>query len=304
MRWTGHRKKVRVQHSPAGQVACAVCEAALHFFSRRGDVVSERARGAAKFPVRADGMGRLLDPPTPTDAAELRRTTRFADPSVPWPAPPCGSMTPRTVLPESRCTSNIAVLVAGEFRDFLPPFRPREARWRGTSAASVWKRLYETVVQPNGPADLFVHSWASALAHKLLSDLPLQPCAAICEAYNREYVERVLARYNGFRLIRGFLRLNNSRETPHIVDFFYKRYAAWQLVHDFERRRARVRKGRRLQLQPRSRALRRAAAAVASSTRGRVVEHCLHVRAHARRVSCALRPGRLSEDRVRTAAHD
>ena len=178
-------------------------------------------------------MGRLLDLPTPVDAAELRTLTRFANPNEAWPAPPCNSS---AALP-SQCTATVAVLVTGEFRDFLPPGKPRENRWRSLSAQSVWRRLHEAVVAPNGPADLFVHSWASTLAQQLIGQLPVRPCACVCEAYDRSYVERILARYRGFRLIRGFLRFNNSRETPHIVDFFYKRHAALQLLHAFELRR-------------------------------------------------------------------
>ena len=182
-------------------------------------------------------MGRLLDFPTAVDPAEAQRTTRFADPSVPWPQSPCSHTSPSasSALPRDACRASVAVLVAGEFRDFLQPYRPGDLHWRNLSAASVWRRLYETVVVPNGPADLFVHSWTSQLAQQLVAEV--RPCASVCEGYDREYVERILVRHQGFRLIRGFLRFNNSRETPHIVDFFFKRYAALQLMEAFEQRR-------------------------------------------------------------------
>lgn len=177
-------------------------------------------------------MGRLLDPPTPVDPSELRLTTRFANPAVPWPEVPCNSQ------PRPPCRAAVAVLVAGEFRDFMPPVKPRDRHWRDLSASGVWQRLSDAVITSNGPADLFVHTWDTPLARQLLSKLGVRACASVCETYDRGYVERVLTRFNGFRLIRGFLRLNNSHETPHIVDFFYKRHAALNLVHAHEQRRA------------------------------------------------------------------
>lgn len=185
---------------------------------------------------------RLLDVPTPVSAAEQHRSTRFADPTTPWPELPCvnGTSSASSSQAAPSCTADVAVLIAGEFRDFVPPVRPNLQKWRNITAQRVWSQLYDKVVKPNGPADLFVHSWTNALAHELVAQVPVRPCATVCEAYDREYVERVLARYGGFRVIRGFLRLNHTKETPHIVDFFYKRYAALQLLQAFEKRHART----------------------------------------------------------------
>ena len=48
---------------------------------------------------------------------------------------------------------------------------------------------------------------------QLIAQLPVRPCASVCEVYGDDYVQRVLSRYRGFRVIHGFLRFNNSRET-------------------------------------------------------------------------------------------
>ena len=188
-------------------------------------------------------MGRLLDFPTPTSAAESQLTanskSRFAD--VPWPEPPCRGNQSSNPLPAvGSCSSDVALLVAGEFREFLPPYKPGERHWKNITPEKVWARLYEAVVKPNGPADLFVHSWDTALARQLVSALPSPPCSSVCETYGEEFASRVLARYDGFRYIRGYLRLNNSKETPHVVDFFYKRYAALKLLERFEASRQRA----------------------------------------------------------------
>jgi hypothetical protein len=193
-------------------------------------------------------MGRLLDFPTPRQPEELLLAGRLADVAkAPWPQPVCNatgrlsgssssSSSPSSSNSElrSRCSASVAVLVAGEFRDFLPPTKPRDHHWKDLQAATVWAKLYKAVVVPNGPADLFVHSWQSALAEQLLAALPAPPCATVCEEYGEHYALRVLSRYRGFRVINGFLRFNNSRETPHIVDFFYKRFAALELLVHFE----------------------------------------------------------------------
>ena len=180
-------------------------------------------------------MGRLLDLPTPVDPLESKRTTAYGlYPNLPWPEPTC-SAAASSASPSCSAAASIAVLVAGEFRDFLPPFKPQHKHWSHLSAESVWRKLYDAVIAVNGPADLFVHSWEGELARKLVTRSSV--CASVCEVYGREYVERVLSRYAGFRVIRGFLRFNNTKETPHIVDFFYKRYAALQLLEAHERRR-------------------------------------------------------------------
>lgn len=114
-----------------------------------------------------------------------------------------------------------------------------DRHWKGVTPQKVWSRLIEAVALPNGPADLFVHSWDTALARELVARLPSPPCASVCEPYGLPYAGRVLANYAGFRLIHGFLRLNHSKETPHVVDFFYKRFAALQLLSRFEVARAR-----------------------------------------------------------------
>ena len=180
-------------------------------------------------------MGRLLDKPSPIDATEVQLPR--VDASAPWPEPPCPV---NASAASSACTSDVAVLVAGEFRDFIAPYAPRDRRWQDLTPSLVWSRLYRAVVEANAPADLFVHCWDTPLAHAMLAQLPAPPCASVCETYGDEYARRVLGRYRGFRLIRGFLRFNNSKETPHVVDWFYKRYAALQLLARFEgaRRRA------------------------------------------------------------------
>lgn len=188
---------------------------------------------------------RPLDVPTPIDAAELRMVTHVASSirsgsSPAWPKAPCIDTSSYTSTAAPSCLGDIALLVTGEFRSFLPPWRPRDNHWKGLDPDSVWNKIFERVVQPNGPADLFIHSWRSDLAHQLIARLPTPPCASICEEYGEQYVHRVLARYSGFRYIHGFLRFNNSRETPHIVDFFYKRFAALQLLERFERKRRRA----------------------------------------------------------------
>lgn len=159
-------------------------------------------------------MGRLLDNPTRASAAELAQRARL-DPHAAWPEPPCH--TPRAA---SRCSASVAVLITGEFRDFVPPWR--QGLEKSLTAVGVLSRLYDALVPPNGPADLFVHSWDSALARSLMAALPVPPCASVCERYGKPFFERLLARHTGFRLIDGYLRLNHSKETPHIVDFFYK----------------------------------------------------------------------------------
>lgn len=133
----------------------------------------------------------------------------------------------------------MAVLVTGEFRGFNAPWRPRDHHWKGLEPAKVWSRLYDHVVTPNGPADLFIHSWTGETAQRMVALLPARPCVSVCESYGDDYFRRVLTQYQGFRYIHGFLRFNNSRETPHIVDFFYKRYAGLQMLVRFEQRRQR-----------------------------------------------------------------
>lgn len=195
-------------------------------------------------------MGRLLDRPSPREdpkAAELRSNPGvWSSKDQPWPDPACGvggagragSINAHSMRTSSRpgCVAAVAVLVVGEFREFLPPFKPRDARWKDLAPSSVWKRLHEAVVVPNGPGDLFIHSWDSRLVHELVATLAVPPCSAVCERYDDEYLRRILVQHpRSFRLLNGFLRLNNSRETPHIVDFFYKRYAALRTVEQYER---------------------------------------------------------------------
>ena len=194
-------------------------------------------------------MGRLLDRPSPVDATEAahiaaaQRYAATAGDAQLWLQPACNATLSRSGSgPASRsaCTSDVAVLVVGEFRDFLPPWKSRDNQWRALTAEWVFKRLVEAIVKPNGPADVFVHCWDQPLARSLVERLPTPPCASVCEPYGTAYAERVLGQYRGLRFINGFLRLNHSKETPHIVDFFYKRYAALRLMEHFEATRQRA----------------------------------------------------------------
>ena len=203
-------------------------------------------------------LGRLLDTParvTLNETAFIAHSFRQygASPSLLWSEPSCVPLPPSAAARESataqaptfpshsiaRCTANVALLVTGEFRDFLPPFKPHDRHWKDLTPAKVWSRLIEALVKPNGPADVFVHSWDTALARELVAQLPAPPCASVCEEYGETYAARVLARYPDFRMIKGFLRFNHSKETPHVVDFFYKRYVSLQLLTRFEEARGR-----------------------------------------------------------------
>ena len=139
------------------------------------------------------------------------------------------------------CGSDVAIVVVGEFRNFSEPTLKANQRWQGLTAASAWLDLQRALVQPNGPADLIVHTWESALARTLLTGhLVVGLCATVCEHYDDAYMERVVANYSGFRRIDGNLRLRDKRETPHTVDFFYKRYAGLLLLQRVEAQRGRL----------------------------------------------------------------
>ena len=140
-------------------------------------------------------MGRLLDPPTAPDSAELAQRATL-DANVPWPEPPCRA--PAAAAAASAvCSASVAVLVVGEFRSYVPPVKPRDNRWKDLTPSAVWRQIHKTIIKPNGPADVFVHSWDSELAMQLVSELPAPPCASVCEAYGGPFFERVLARYRG-----------------------------------------------------------------------------------------------------------
>ena len=150
------------------------------------------------------------------------------------------ALVPPCVPANSPCTSSVAVLVVGEFREFKAPERASNARWKRLTAETAWSALQSAVVaSKNGPADLIVHTWNGTLATRLLGTSSVQPCASVCEAYGEAYMQRILGNYTGFKLIAGKLRLRDPRETPHIVDFFYKRYAALRLMQHVERQRGR-----------------------------------------------------------------
>ena len=137
------------------------------------------------------------------------------------------------------CSSDVAAIVVGEFRNFSAPIRRENQRWRELTAETAWRGLQQALVVSNGPADLFVHAWESELARNLVDHTIVPVCAAVCEAYGDAYMERIIANYSGFRKIGGNLRLRDRRETPHLIDFFYKRYAALLLLRRVEERRRR-----------------------------------------------------------------
>ena len=136
------------------------------------------------------------------------------------------------------CPSQIAALIVGEVRDFVEtPVSRGNRKWSSLSAEQVWRGLQETIVASNGPADLLLHTWNGTLARRFVSSLPKQPCATVCEQYGEEYMQRILSNFTGFRLIGGRLRFRDKRETPHLVDFFYKRYAGLRVMQHVERQR-------------------------------------------------------------------
>ena len=196
-------------------------------------------------------MGRLLDFPTPVNAAEaahIAAAQRYESgdgDSQPSVLPTCNgnastSGNSAVAAASGACSSDVAVLFVGEFRDFLAPWKARDNVWRTLTAEWVFTRLVEAIVKPNGPADVFVHCWDRPLARSLVAQLPTPPCASVCEPYGTEYAQRILAQYRGLRFINGYLRLNHTKETPHIVDFFYKRYAALRLLEQVESTRRRA----------------------------------------------------------------
>ena len=132
---------------------------------------------------------RPLDVPTPPDQGELRMAARnmgSSSANVQWPETSCdaadaatlssggggGGATSAAAAAGSSsssppCNADVAVLVTGEFRGFNAPWRPRDHHWKGLEPAKVWSRLYDHVVTPNGPADLFIHSWTGETAPRM-----------------------------------------------------------------------------------------------------------------------------------------
>lgn len=137
------------------------------------------------------------------------------------------------------CPSAIAALLVGEIREFATPVRQSNHKWKSLTAESAWNGLQQALVASNGPADLLVHTWDGQLPRRLVAALPVPPCASVCESYGEAYMQRILSNFSGFRLIGGHLRIRDARETPHIVDFFYKRYAGLRLLQHVERQRGR-----------------------------------------------------------------
>jgi hypothetical protein len=87
-----------------------------------------------------------------------------------------------------------------------------------------------------------VQTWDGAVVRSIMQEQQQQRrtdelCATECEVYGEAYMASVLTRHPGFKLIGGKLRFRDMRETPHVVDFFYKRFAALQLLRRIERQR-------------------------------------------------------------------
>ena len=113
-------------------------------------------------------------------------------------------------------------------------------------------------VAPLMQVDVFVETWDSPLVRRVFSTLEnevtnssacdtqhesaaiegsaearaagaascalVKPCRTRVEAYNESYAISVAQKYPWANLLGGFLKIEDVKETPHVVDFFYKRY--------------------------------------------------------------------------------
>ena len=102
-------------------------------------------------------------------------------------------------------------------------------------------------VAPSMRTDVFIETWDSPLVRRIFRKLsedsrssadrcadesghvtdcgitPVRPCRTRLEAYDEAYAVRVATKYPWVNILGGFLKIEDARETPHVVDFFYKR---------------------------------------------------------------------------------
>lgn len=109
------------------------------------------------------------------------------------------------------CTAAVAILIAGEAR----------------SGLAVWERVQTALVAPNR-ADVLLHAWESSLAYELRDFF--HPCAATFEPYNMTTKLAMQALVPRLKLIREHLYIIDHHETPHVVDYFYIKWRASQLL--------------------------------------------------------------------------
>ena len=113
------------------------------------------------------------------------------------------------------CSAAVAILISGEAR----------------SGRSVWERMRSALVEPN-QADVLLHTWESELAYELRSVFKV--CAATHEPYNATTKLAMNALVPRLKLIRDHLYVADHHETPHVVDYFYIKWRASQLLAHVE----------------------------------------------------------------------
>mmetsp|Transcript_7598 Transcript_7598/g.18804 ORF Transcript_7598/g.18804 Transcript_7598/m.18804 type:complete len:359 (-) Transcript_7598:38-1114(-) len=166
---------------------------------------------------------------------------------------------------EGSCHGEVAVLVVGEFRELAQTGRWKSLPW---SVSTAFEQLVNATLQIAAPmsSDVFVETWDNNFSRQALGlrmpgdeigfdhyanmrgtmctnglcDFRTALCQVRLEAYNETYALRLVSQYQWLRIIGGFLRIEDKRETPHIVDFFYKRYQALKLIEEVEARRGRA----------------------------------------------------------------
>ena len=114
------------------------------------------------------------------------------------------------------CSAAVAILISGEAR----------------SGRSVWERMRSALVEPN-QADVLLHTWESELAYELRRVFKV--CAATHEPYNATTKLAMNALVPRLKLIRDHLYVADHHETPHVVDYFYIKWRASQLLAHVER---------------------------------------------------------------------
>ena len=138
------------------------------------------------------------------------------------------------------CSSSVALLAVGPFREFALQTGGKHPARFGFTSTGVWHHLLAALV-PMNAADLLVSTWDAPLVREVLAgERRVRPCATVCESFDDRYRVRLAnGSAGGFRLIDGNLRFKDARETPHTIDFFYRRQQALAMVERVEVARAR-----------------------------------------------------------------